>query len=197
MIAEDTSNVPPELRLPTVVAKKSSTVLDEALIKRLYETQYAQSIKQPDNKAWDFRIVFNRRVIGAERSESGRLHLTHQDKTSLEQTVEDFDLLISATGFSRVTPQSLLSSLTSKRLLDGSCMTVDAEYAVNIRRGVLEPGIGLWCVGSVGDAEHAVGDGAFRVMAERSAKLTASLKNCMAQEVSKKDEDAEPVQAQL
>lgn len=188
--------MPPELRVPTAVAKTSSTVLEEALIKRLYETQYAQSIKEPDSKNWDFRIIFNRRIISAEKSDSGRLHITHQDKTTAEQSVEDFDLVVAATGFVRVAPQSLLSSLTSKRLLDGSSITVDAEYAINIRRGVLESGVGLWCIGSVGDAEHAVGDGAFRVMAERSARLTASLKSCMAQEVMEK-QDAEQIQAQL
>lgn len=197
LIAEDASNVPPELRLPTVAAKKSSTVLDEGLIKRLYETQYDQSIKQSDSKDWNFRIMFNRRVTAAEKSESGRLHLTHQDKKTAEQTAEDFDLLVSATGFVRVAPQTLLSSLTSKRLLDGSSLTVDAEYAINIRRGVLEPGVGLWCVGSVGDAEHSVGDGAFRVMAERSAIITASLKTCVAQEAERKKENVDQVQAQL
>lgn len=187
--------MPPELRIPTGVAKICPTAINEDLIKRIYENQYAQSVKQSDNKEWDFRIVFDRKVVGAEKSESGRVYLTHQSNTTLDRATEDFDIVIAATGYVRISPQSLLSSLTTKRLLDGSSITVDSEYTVNIRRGLLDPGVGLWCIGSVGDVEHAVGDGAFRVMAERSARLTASIKNCVIEEADK--EKVGQVQAQL
>ena len=198
MIATDTDNIPPELRVPTAIVKTSSNPIDPALINRIYETQYAQSIKQPDSSKWDFRILFNRHITAADKSSSdGRIHLTHQDKTTSEPSADDFDLIVAATGFVKVSPQSLLSSLISKRLLDGTPMVVNAEYAVNFRRGILEPGVGLWCVGSIGDTEHAVGDGAFRVMAERSARLTGSVMACLKDAAPAGADAPEQVQAQL
>jgi len=119
-----------------------------------------------------------------------------RDKITGDQHATDFDLVITATGFVRTSIEPLLSSITSKRLLDGPSMTTNGDYAVNIRRGVLESGVGLWCIGSIGEMEAAVGEGAFGIMAERSARVARSiLESERAKERDHKEDSS--VQAQL
>lgn len=121
------------------------------------------------------------------------------DKNVRSTVSDDFDLVISATGFTRSSQDQLFSTLSSSRLLDGSAVTVNAEYLVNLRRNIREPGVALWCVGAIGETDKAVGDGAFRIMAERSARVAGSVleyKKAEA-EASKQASEIQPVQAQL
>jgi len=163
----------------------------------VYETQYAQKVKEPDSTKWKFQIKFDQAVATAEKTSSGHVHLKIRDKTTGEQHFEDFDLVIAATGFVRTSTDPLLNSVTSKRLLDGPSMTTNGDYAVNLRRGVLEAGTGLWCIGSIGEIEAAVGEGAFRIMAERSARVARSIIETEKAGAKEEDHEDGTVQAQL
>ncbi|KAK5936708.1 hypothetical protein PMZ80_011079 [Knufia obscura] len=195
-----TDRVPPELRFPHQSTNKpSSKPINKALLDRVYETQYAQKVKEPDSTKWKFQIKFNQVVTGAEKTSSGQIHLTTRDVAMGGQYAGEFDLVIAATGFVRSSTDTLLSSIISKRLLDGPSMTTDGDYAVNLRRGVLDPGVGLWCIGLIGEMETAVGEGSFKIMAERSARVARSITEA---EMAKGKEDANhnkssTVQAQL
>ncbi|KAK5082648.1 hypothetical protein LTR05_006528 [Lithohypha guttulata] len=188
-------DLPPELRRAKANnAKATTTIVKSSLLDHIYENQYAQSIKEPDSSKWKYRIKFNQVITNAETASSGLVNLRHQDKTSNQQVTDDFNMVIAATGFTRASLDNLLPSLSSKRLLDGSSITTNAEYAINLRRGVLEPGAGLWCVGSIGDEDVATGEGAFSIMAERSVRVARSLKACR---VVDEAQNSERVQAQL
>lgn len=190
--------VPPELRSeqrPTV--KSNSSLIDASLLNRIYETQYAQKVKEPDNSNWKFQIKFNQDIVSAEQAASGRIHLTMRDRQEDTLHVDDFDLVVSATGFTRTSPNETLSSVTSKRLLDGPSLSTNGEYAVNIRRGLLEKGAGLWCIGLIGEPEQAVGESAFIIMAERSRRVAKSLIDCDKSEEEAAEDRKRQVQAQL
>lgn len=196
--ATTADRVPPELRNPQKSTDKPSTKpIDKALLDRVYETQYAQTVKEPDSTKWKFQIKFNQAITNAEKTASGRVQLTARDKTTGGQHVDDFDLVIAATGFVRSSTDTLLNSIMSKRLLDGASITTDGGYAVNLRRGILEPGVGLWCIGSIGEMETAVGEGAFKIMAERSVRVVKSIMGSEKAKAEAEGKEANSVHAQL
>lgn len=189
------NRVPPEL----VISETSSGIVDPNILNKIYESQYAQSIKEPDNTEWKYQIKLNHTVTSAEQTLSHRVHLSCLDKNTQKPVHDDFDLIIAATGFTRSSQDQLFSTLSRDRLLDGSSVTVNADYLVNLRRNIREPGVALWCIGSIGETDKAVGDGAFRIMAERSARVIRSILEYeeAGLEVGKQLRDDKHVQAQL
>ncbi len=127
----------------------SKSGIDSDLLKAIYEVQYTQSVKEADPSRWQFQIQLGRQLCGAETSPQNKLRLSFDSLPPQG----DFDLVIAATGYERNQHKQLLAPLTAGSLLDGPELSVDREYRVNLRSGVLAPGCGLWLQGSFADGD--------------------------------------------
>ncbi|OAG36011.1 hypothetical protein AYO21_09804 [Fonsecaea monophora] len=168
-------NMPPEIRRREVNGASpmtSSPPIEPRLLRQIYDTQYDFSVKEPDCNKWRFQIRLQHEVINAEKTVDGRVRLFVQ---SLENPNESttFDAVISATGFEQNAHHRTLQPL--KALLDGPSVTVDRDYHINFRKGVLAPGCGIWLQGSLADDGDQNDDSLLQVLAERSRRLAESV----------------------
>ncbi|KAF2801816.1 uncharacterized protein BDZ99DRAFT_577274 [Mytilinidion resinicola] len=165
---------PPELIRGRVLHESTPYPTASApLLDSLYEAQYNQRIpsRQNPNRTSTTRFFSSTTVTGARRDNNGKIILsTTSDGRASE---EAFDLVVSATGYRRHNYGALFAGLTS--ILDG-IVSVNCDYAVNFRRGVLQEGCGVWVLGMLGGkGEDDVDDALFRILCERSRRVVASM----------------------
>ncbi|OCT47109.1 L-ornithine N5-oxygenase [Cladophialophora carrionii] len=161
-------NIPPEIRRREVNATSpltSSSSIEARLLAQIYDAQYDFSVKEQDPKKWRFQIRFQHEVVHAERTDDGRVRLFVQSPENLKEPAT-FDTVISATGFGQHAHYRALKPLQA--LLDGSSITVDRDYHINLRKAILAPGCGIWLQGSLAD-------GGDQTLAERSRRLAESV----------------------
>lgn len=187
---------PPELRVTT--ASDTLPSIPSKLAEKLDEIEYAQSIKQPDKQLWKFRTVPDVKLESAKLNSNNKLDALGIDLSSRQPWKHEFDLVITANGYSRQSPRPILDSVISTRLLDGPALASNENYHINLRRGVTEENVGLWCIGLFGQPEIAVGEASLTVTAERSSRVA---KDILSRTTSKRSNspssDKKQVQAQL
>lgn len=82
-----------------------------------------------------------------------------------------FDVIIAAGGYAHATP--LLTHLETAGLLQDKKVTVDGEYSVQFRRGVVSKEVGLWVLGSLEQGE--VRDEGMAFAVERGKRVLESV----------------------
>ena len=129
-------------------------VVRPELLDSLYEAMYHQRLKEPDEDKWQYRIVPRRLVAGYQTLKDGRLQLrTTNVVTSETSTIGDgFDLIITATGYTRQAHEVLLEP--TRHLLESGEYQVGRNYRVKYHPGVVAEDCGIWlqgcCEGSHG-----------------------------------------------
>lgn len=144
--------LPPELRrrvLGRIGAETPPTVEPE-LLKRIYESQYAQSVKESDSRKWRFQIKLQHKLLAAKEISRSQIGLSFEDMESETPgtVVSDvFDVVIAATGFKLTGHEDVMTSLAG--LVDGPQISVDRDYRVNLRSNFVSRGCGLWLLGTL------------------------------------------------
>jgi lysine/ornithine N-monooxygenase len=150
--------MPPEIRRREVNAASpltSSSSIEPGLLRQIYDTQYDFSVKEQDPKKWRFQIRLQHEVVHAQRTADGRVRLFLQSPENTNEPAT-FDAVICATGYGQHAHYRALEPLQA--LLDGPGITVDRDYHINFRKGVLAPGCGIWLQGSLADGGDQVSD---------------------------------------
>ncbi|KIW88512.1 uncharacterized protein Z519_11081 [Cladophialophora bantiana CBS 173.52] len=181
-------NMPPEVRRKEVNGASlltSSSSIESRLLRQIYDAQYDLSVKEPDSKKWRFQIRFRHEAVHAERAADGRVRLFMQTPENPTEPAT-FDAVIAATGFGQPAHYSALEPLHA--LLDGPSVTVDREYHINFRKGVLAPGCGIWFQGSLAGDGDQNDDSLLQILAERSRRLAESVLRRRAEQTTSEEE---------
>ncbi|KAF2498214.1 hypothetical protein BU16DRAFT_287210 [Lophium mytilinum] len=165
---------PPELIRGSVLHESTTyPTASSPLLDSLYAAQYNQRIPSKQNKLRNSatRFLSSTTVTAARRDVGGKIILS---TTCHGQTSEKpFDLVVPATGYKRHDYGALFAGMTS--ILDGT-VSVNRDYAVNFRRGVLEEDCGVWVLGMLGgEGEDDVDDSLFQILCERSRRVVRSM----------------------
>lgn len=148
-----------ERALPAEITRRalhqdSDSAIQQNLVHNIYETQYAQSVKEPNSKNWRFQIKFHHTLVVADRSPDGAVRLSFRslDQEGLGEEWQIFDMVIVATGFRRDGHRGVMASFMD--LIDGQQLNVDRDYHINFRSGALKEGCGLWVHGSLAEVNE-------------------------------------------
>lgn len=74
------------------------------------------------------------------------LELKNPRTGELRRSERSFDVVVTATGYLKVA-KSLLSSVSD--LTEGGDFVVGSDYSVNLKRGAVQAGCGLWVLGTL------------------------------------------------
>ncbi|KIW21631.1 hypothetical protein PV08_02211 [Exophiala spinifera] len=165
-----TQALPAELRRQALGLK--STVVEDELLKNIYDSQYRQSVKQPDPFKWQHQIQVGQQLTSAEKTSGDKVVLGFLNSGGATQRTDIYDLVIAATGFIKVDHQTILHQLLE--LVEGPGISVDRDYQVNFRSGLLTKDCGIWLQGSLGEANND-DEAVYPTLAERSRRAVESI----------------------
>lgn len=170
-------NIPPELRHRLQEAVSASPKVNIHTLESLYESQYTQKIKESDSSKWRFQLKALSEIVGTEREqEKVRLVIRNPRTGEVSTSTQMFDVVVAASGYSFAINRNLIDIPAG--LLDDSAISVDRDYRVNLRRQALEPGCGMWMLGSLEDGRGRSDN--FRWMSERAQRAAKSILKEMA-----------------
>jgi len=171
-------------------AREASIALDRgtnygvvrlSLLEHLYEKQYMQRLREPDESRWRCKIVPNRVIISASQSEASRvmLKLGKVVDTVRQRECEelDVDYVFTATGYVRNSHEQLLDGL--RDLLPGKYQTenfpVKRNYGVRFdETKVATSEAGIWLQGC-NESTHGLSDTLLSILAVRGGELVESI----------------------
>ncbi|KIW37218.1 uncharacterized protein PV06_10567 [Exophiala oligosperma] len=162
--------LPAELRRQALDLRSSE--VDDELLRTIYDSQYRQSVKQSDPSKWQHQIKVGRELTSAERMTGDKVVLGFKTSGDEERHTDSYDLVIAATGFVKTDHQAIMQQLFE--LVEGPGISVDRNYQVNFRSGMLARGCGLWLQGSIGEANND-DEAVFPTLAERSRRAVESI----------------------
>ena len=166
--------LPPELRLQVVDdtgTSASNNTVDDALLRDLYDLQYQQSVKQADPSKWQYQIKFSHQVSAAQKATAAQVALSFKCLNNDGDYSGLFDLVIAATGYDKNGHERVMRHLSD--LIDGHRISVDRDYQVNFRSGLLAQDCGLWLQGSLGESDDD--EALYPILAERSRRIAESI----------------------
>ncbi|RMD43842.1 hypothetical protein DV735_g1275, partial [Chaetothyriales sp. CBS 134920] len=168
--------LPPELRRKAIQGQgaiASNHAIDDAILMGIYDSQYQQSVKQTDPSKWQYQIKFRQQLVKTTRASNGQVSLSF---TSLSDTPEsfadNFDLVIAATGYDKTGHKPIMQQLST--LIDGHNISVNRDYQINFRSGLLAKDCGVWLQGAFRESDD-VEDAVFAILAERSRRIAESI----------------------
>jgi len=171
---------PEELRHQSLQKNKSTnySVVRLELLERIYESQYFQSIKQPDKSLWQHQILPSREIVAvADMRENKRLNLTLKSldpSRKKAKEVLNVDAVILATGYRR---DAHVDMLTDCQIINGSGgqqWRADRDYRLKLDPSFVEDGVGIWLQGC-NEHTHGLSDSLLSVLATRSGELVESI----------------------
>jgi len=133
-------SLPPDARKKVIAEDKATnySVVRPALIEELYNHQYSQRLREPDERKWLHRIHPLRETVGVVPSPDSSkiiLGLRNTRTGELSTTSDAYDAVIFGTGYEREVHLTMLKPLKSI-MKDGHC-NVDREYRVMFREGAV------------------------------------------------------------
>ncbi|KAK5442715.1 hypothetical protein LTS15_010922 [Exophiala xenobiotica] len=151
----------------------SGHAIEDSMLRDLYDSQYRQSVKEADPSRWQYQIKFSHQLAVARKTSSGQIALSLKCLNNDEGDYSGlFDLVIAATGYDRSGHERTMRQLSD--LVDGHHLSVNRDYQVNFRKGLLAEDCGLWLQGSLGEADD-VDDALYPILAERSRRIAESM----------------------
>ena len=150
-------NFLPTARKETLIKNRSTNygVVRPELLDRLYENMYYQRLRESDEEKWRYKIIPRRLVHGFEKEEDEKLRLQMQNTIDgkISSTVECFDLVIVATGYTRNFHEALLEP--TRQLLETGNFDVGRDYRVKYQKHAVSQDCGIWLQGCCEDS-HGV-----------------------------------------
>ena len=143
-----------------ILQKNRSTnysVVRGPLLEHLYEGQYQQRVRDPDESTWKHRICGSRSLQDARLTKDGKVELLFQNPRTAEEIAEPgWDTVIAGTGYVRNAHDHLLKSAAGLIEFDrDGAMPVSREYKVRTRPGAVRSDSGIWLQGCC-EASHGV-----------------------------------------
>jgi L-ornithine N5-oxygenase len=130
----------------------SGHAIEDGMLRDLYDSQYRLSVKEADPSRWPYQIKFSHQLAAAIKTSSGQIALSLKCLNNDEGDYSGlFDLVIAATGYDRSGHERIMRQLSD--LVDGHNLSVNRDYQVNSRKGLLAEDCGLWLQGSLGEAD--------------------------------------------
>lgn len=197
----DPDRVEPFYALPASVRKHqieadhatNYSVVRLELIEQVYNTMYAQKLRDPNTANWAHKIVPLNEVHSVVESAGGKVDLRLQGVHGAKETTvttEGYDLVVFGTGYRRNVHRQLLTSIEG--LFEGDCV-IDRNYKVQFKDGAVARGCGIWLQGC-NEATHGLSDSLLSILAVRGGKLVDSMFPEQLKSVSKQPEQ---IRAQL
>lgn len=105
---------------------------------------------------WRFQIQASRELCGVTETENGKmaLHFSATNSSDKREIVESgFDLVFVGTGYTRNSHVAILQPI--QHLLQDSFSSVERDYKLKFKEGVIEADCGIWLQGCC-EASHGV-----------------------------------------
>lgn len=173
-------NLPPEERQRSLSADKATnySVVRLELIEQIYNDLYLQRIKNPDEKAWQHRVLSASKITRVEHHGAEnrmRIHVdsskdnvpTSQGKESLE-----VDALMVATGYQRDAHEQILSNV--QHLRPANQWAPSRDYRVELDPRKVSAQAGIWLQGC-NEKTHGLSDTLLSVLATRGGVMVQSV----------------------
>jgi L-ornithine N5-oxygenase len=181
----DLYNAPSSARQARIALDRGTNygVVRLTLLEHLYEKQYMQRLREPDESKWRCRINSNRVVICASQSENSSVKLKFRevDEISLQKNCKDeeldVDYVFTATGYARNSHEEMLDGI--RDLLQNDEMPgrfpVGRNYGVKFdKTKVASEEAGIWLQGC-NESTHGLSDTLLSILAVRGGELIESI----------------------
>lgn len=147
------------------------------LLGEIYRNLYQQRVQEPDECAWQHRIMSSRRVVDVQDSNNAGLRLALQevhvtDKNQLEFL--DVDAVILATGYTRDAHEDMLKDVAYLKPDREGEWHVQRNYKLEMDHDLVDEDAGIWLQGS-NESSHGISDTLLSILATRSGEIVDSI----------------------
>ena len=166
-------------RAETLASNRSTNyaVVRLELLEEIYHNLYLQRVQEPDERAWQHRILSARSVEDVQESQDGRLKVTLQKIHSVAKEKPEFlevDALVVATGYTRNAHEDMLKDLTSLKPNKAREWEVGRNYKLDLDTNLVDEDSGIWLQGS-NESSHGISDTLLSILATRSGEIVESI----------------------
>jgi L-ornithine N5-oxygenase len=166
-------------RAETIKLNKSTNygVVRLELLEEIYSNLYQQRVREPEEQAWQHRILASRRVAAVQDSHNGGLTLTLQKVGSMEKEKSEFlevDAVVMATGYIRDAHEDMLKELMDLNPNKGREWHVGRNYRLDLDKRLVDDDAGIWLQGS-NESSHGISDTLLSILATRSGEIVDSI----------------------
>ena len=147
------------------------------LLEQIYHNLYQQRVREPDEQAWQHRILASRRVLNVQELQNEGLMLTigkidPMDREDLE--LLKVDAVIVATGYARDAHEDMLKDLVHLNPNWTGVWQVGRNYKLDLNKDLVEEDAGIWLQGS-NESSHGISDTLLSILATRSGEIVESI----------------------
>jgi L-ornithine N5-monooxygenase len=170
---------PETQRAETIELNRSTNygVVRLELLEDIYNNLYQQRVREPDEEAWQHRILTSRRVADVQDSYNGGLRLTLQKVHSMDKEKPEFlevDAVVVATGYTRDAHEDILKELANLNPNKAGEWQVGRNYKVDLDNSLVNEDAGIWLQGS-SESSHGISDTLLSILATRSGEIVDSI----------------------
>lgn len=146
------------------------------LLEEIYNILYQQRVREPDEQAWQHRILPSRKVTEVQDSPAG-LRLTLEKVHSVKNEEPEFlevDAVIVATGYSRDAHEDMLKELEHLKPNKPGEWHVRRNYKIDFNNELVDQDAGIWLQGA-NESSHGISDTLLSILATRSGEIVDSI----------------------
>jgi L-ornithine N5-oxygenase len=147
------------------------------LLEQIYHNLYQQRIREPDEQAWQHRILASRRVLNVQELQNEGLMLTIDKMDPMGKEDPEFlkvDTLIVATGYTRDAHEDMLKDLIHLNPSRTGVWQVGRDYKLGLNKDLVDEDAGIWLQGS-NESSHGISDTLLSILATRSGEIVESI----------------------
>jgi L-ornithine N5-oxygenase len=147
------------------------------LLEQIYHNLYQQRVREPDEQAWQHRILVSRRVLNVQELQDEGLMLTIGKMDPMDEGDPEFlevDAVIVATGYTRDAHEDMLKDLVHLNPNWTGVWRVGRNYKLDLNKDLVEEDAGIWLQGS-NESSHGISDTLLSILATRSGEIVKSI----------------------
>jgi L-ornithine N5-monooxygenase len=147
------------------------------LLEQIYYNLYQQRVREPDEQAWQHRILTSRRVLEVQEPQDEGLMLTIGKMDPMDKGDPEFlkvDAVIVATGYTRDAHEDMLKDLVHLSPNWTGVWQVGRNYKLDLNKDLVEEDAGIWLQGS-NESSHGISDTLLSILATRSGEIVESI----------------------
>ncbi|KZF19678.1 putative L-ornithine 5-monooxygenase [Xylona heveae TC161] len=186
---DDYYHQPQDIRTEAIALDRSTNygVVRIELLEHIYTDMYMQRLREPDEEAWQHRILNHRSINSVEDvSASGAhpLRLRVQNSTGvfkkngvMREEILDVDAVVVATGYVRDAHEQMLRHADHMKPGGSKAdkkWAVSRDYRVRFEQGAVADDAGVWLQGC-NEQTHGLSDTLLSILAVRGAEIVESI----------------------
>ena len=147
------------------------------LLEQIYYNLYQQRVREPDEQAWQHRILVSRRVLKVQELQDKGLMLTIGKMDPMDKGDPEFlkvDAVIVATGYTRDAHEDMLKDLVHLSPNWTGVWQVGRNYKLDLNKDLVEEDAGIWLQGA-NESSHGISDTLLSILAIRSGEIVESI----------------------